>query len=449
MRRTGFVPIPDRPRLRLSGLRAPACLVPGVRATTADGLADIDIEIAGGRIERIAPAGTLSEGAIMLGGRMVWPGLVDIHTHLDKGHIWPRTENLKGDFAHAAQGCSDDRAAHWTARDVYERFTFGLETSYAQGTVAIRTHIDSLAPQAEITWPVVRRLRDEWAGRIALEAVSLMPIDAFAEPQGPRLADIVAESGGHLGTVTRVRGGVHDHLPESFDGLLEMFFRLAMDRGLDIDLHVDESGEAGAVALGRIARVAMKLGFKGRLMCGHCCSLAVQDDAFVEETLRLVKDAGITIVTLPMCNMYLQDRVPGRTPRWRGVTLLHELKARGIALASASDNCRDPFYAYGDHDMLEVVTQSTRIAHLDHPFSDWARIFTASPADMMRLPDVGRIAEGGPADLVVLSARSMSEMLSRHQGDRVVIRAGRAIDTSLPDYARLDALVGPPVRPAA
>ncbi len=46
------------------------------------------------------------------------------------------------------------------------------------------------------------------------------------------------------------------------------------------------------------------------------------------------------------------------------------------------------------------------------------------------------------ADLVLLSARYMSEMLSRNQADRIVLRGGRAIDTSLPDYRLLDRLVG-------
>jgi cytosine deaminase len=90
-----------------------------------------------------------------------------------------------------------------------------------------------------------------------------------------------------------------------------------------------------------------------------------------------VAEAGIDIVVLPMCNMYLQDRVPGRTPRWRGVTLVHEMRGAGIRVSVASDNTRDPFYAYGDLDMVEVWREATRILHLDHPFDDWHRAFAA------------------------------------------------------------------------
>ncbi len=57
----------------------------------------------------------------------------------------------------------------------------------------------------------------------------------------------------------------------------------------------------------------------------------------------------------------MQDRQTGgkipRTPRWRGIAPLHELRAAGIPIALASDNTRDQFYAYGDLDMLEVFSQ--------------------------------------------------------------------------------------------
>ena len=56
----------------------------------------------------------------------------------------------------------------------------------------------------------------------------------------------------------------------------------------------------------------------------------------------------------------------------------------------------------------------------------------------MGLPEAGRLKAGGPADMVIFRARSWSEFLSRPQHDRAVIRAGRAIDTSPPDYRTLD-----------
>ena len=91
--------------------------------------------------------------------------------------------------------------------------------------------------------------------------------------------------------------------------------------------------------------------------------------------------------------------------------------------------------------MLENFSQAVKIAHLDHPHEDWITAVTSVPAAIMQLPQFGRIGQGRGADLIVLKARDWSEMLSRFQADRVVIRHGKAIDTTLPDYRQLDDLV--------
>ncbi len=125
-------------------------------------------------------------------------------------------------------------------------------------------------------------------------------------------------------------------------------------------------------------------------------------------------------------------------PRYRGVTLLPELHQLGVAVALASDNCRDPFFAYGDHDMVEVFTQSVRIGHLDRPIGSWAKAVTTTPAQMMGLPSGGFLEVNHPADIVLFSARTFNELFSRPQSDRVVLRQGQPIDTTPPDYRELD-----------
>jgi cytosine deaminase len=55
------------------------------------------------------------------------------------------------------------------------------------------------------------------------------------------------------------------------------------------------------------------------------------------------------------------------------------MRARGIRVSFASDNTRDPFYAYGDMDMLEVMREATRIGHLDHSRTDWTDAFLTAP----------------------------------------------------------------------
>ena len=277
---------------------------------------------------------------------------------------------------------------------------------------------------------VFKALQADWAGRLTLQASSLVSLDYYLTPAGERLADQIAEVGGILGGVAFMNSGI--------EAQIDRAFALAKDRHLNLDFHADETNDPDSTTLRIIAETAIRHQFQGQVVCGHCCSLAVQALETAATTIALVKQAGIGIVSLPMCNLYLQDRQTGRTPRWRGVTLLHELKQAGVPVAIASDNCRDPFHGFGDHDGLQVFSLSVKIAHLDQPYGSWCRAITSTPADLMGLPTVGRIGVGQPADLVLFKARRYSELLSRTQHDRVVLRSGKAIDTTLPDYAELD-----------
>ena len=399
----------------------------------------VDLEIAAGTIAQIIPVGrkpVSSSGDIPvvdLHRGLVWPCFVDMHTHLDKGHIWERSPNPDGTFASAIEAVGADAQKNWNAEDVYRRMEFGLKCSYAHGTKAIRTHIDSAGKQGTVSWGVFEALQAEWGDRLILQAVSLVSLDYFLTPAGEKLADRMAQAGGILGGVA--------YINPDLDKQLDRVFALAKERNLNLDFHTDENDDPDSVTLREVAKTAIRHQFSGQIICGHCCSLAVQPPDLVTETIALVKEANIGIVSLPMCNLYLQDRESQRTPRWRGVTLLHELKAAGIPVAVASDNCRDPFYGFGDHDVLEVFNMAVRIAHLDRPYGDWPCTVTKTPADLMGLPKLGRIAVGLPADLILFKARNFSELLSRAQGDRTVLRQGKEIDTTLPDYRELDDLL--------
>jgi cytosine deaminase len=401
-----------------------------------DGIALADIVIANGRIESIAAsAAAPAAGAIDLAGRMIFPAFVDCHTHIDKGHIWARTPNPDGMFMSALEAVGRDRLARWNAKDVERRMEFSLQCAYAHGTAALRTHLDSLPPQERISWPVFEKVRDRWKGRIELQAACLVTIEQVRDKDWfNRLADRVAAAQGVLGAVP--------FMVPDLEPLLDDVFRAAADRGLDLDFHVDETADPAACSLDRIAEAAMRHEFEGHILAGHCCSIARQVDDVALRTLDRVARAGISVVSLPMCNLYLQDRrTDGTTPRWRGVTLVHEMQARGIKVALASDNTRDPFYAYGDLDMLEVFRLGTRILHLDHPVGDWPGSVAATPAEIMGFGNFGKLRPGGPADFIVFRGRSWTELLSRPESDRIVIRDGRKIETDLPDYSTLDDLM--------
>ncbi|MDL2400703.1 cytosine deaminase [Rhizobium mayense] len=432
-----FMSPPNAARFVLSNATVPAVTVAGFTGPSSEGLMRADIVVADGLIKDILPAGSAPAEfakADMRDG-MVWPTFADMHTHIDKGHIWERRANPDGSFMGALEAVRADREANWSADDVRKRMEFSLRSAYAHGTSLIRTHLDSLAPQHRISFEVFTAVREAWKDKITLQAVALFPLDAMADDAFfADLLMVIRDAGGMIGGVTQMNPDI--------DRQLDKLIRAAADNGLDIDLHVDETEDKQVLTLKAIAEAVLRNGFTGKVTAGHCCSLAQQDEDVAVATIDLVARAGISVVSLPMCNMYLQDRHAGHTPRWRGVTLLHELSAAGVPTAVASDNTRDPFYAYGDLDPVEVFREAVRILHLDHPLDTAARVITTSPSAIVGRPDIGCIAVGGPADLVLFSARRWSEFLSRPQSDRVVLRKGKVIDRSLPDYRELDTVIG-------
>jgi cytosine/creatinine deaminase len=444
MAMSAFLPFPSvdlfsRGNYRLVNASLPVCLLDSKDGGHggSDALIPAALTISGGNIHQIAVdqrADAVADDslpAIDLDGGMIWPVCADLHTHLDKGQTWFRAPNVSGRWQDALAIVGKDREANWSAEDVTARMDFALRCAFVHGTAAVRTHIDSMGPQSAISWPVLAYMRDRWDGRIALQGVSLAMLDHYVGEAGERLADLVADHGGILGAVV-----IDDPEPD-----LERVFSLARDRDLDLDFHADETGNPNSNGLEAIAKATMRFGWQGRVTAGHCCSLARRAAADAERTIAHVAAAGVAIVSLPMCNMYLQDRqATERTPHWRGVTLLKELAAAGVPVAVASDNTRDPFYAYGDLDPIEVFAQAVRIAQLDNPLGGWARAVTVTPAGVMGTNVSGLLQQGRSADLIVFRARSWSELLSRPSGPRLVVRNGRPVTDALPDYRELDAL---------
>lgn len=414
---------------------------------------ECDVTVENERIVSVLPASALAPAAnpsgqtkasTDLAGSLVFPGLLDAHTHLDKAHTWSRAPNPRGEFWDAIKILHED-SRHWTAEDLYRRAHFSLRCAYAHGTVAMRTHLDTSGEVGGTSHAVVQQLKAEWTGKIELQTVSLCNLAAFASSpaEAHRILTLTHE---HRATALGGFPQPNDHLARHYDLLMSA----ARELGIGLDLHVDESGLVQAECLRAAAEAVLRNQFPHPVTCGHTCSLAVQDPGRAASTIELVKEAGIHVVALPLCNLYLQGRmrtlatVSGElgsplTPRWRGITLLHELMEAGVPVACASDNVRDAFYAWGDFDALEVYHASVRIAHLDTRLLDSVSVLTTGPARVMSLETsgYGQVAPGSPARMIVLPARTFNELLARPASDRRLVHGESFRERLIPSYSEL------------
>ena len=143
----------------LTNAHIPESLIPqnNYNQKTREGLCLVDVLIEQDKIKQITPTNTVKDynlESINLHQKIILPCFIDLHTHLDKGHIWERSPNLDGTFDTALKTVMDDAQRYWQPEDLYPRMEFSLKSAYAHGTKAIRTHIDSFGQQAAISWQV-------------------------------------------------------------------------------------------------------------------------------------------------------------------------------------------------------------------------------------------------------------------------------------------------------
>ncbi|MEN5297783.1 amidohydrolase family protein [Brucella sp. TWI559] len=382
-------------------------MLKGVAIAGSSGYYDIAID--GGRIASLTPSQAT-------GGGFITPLFADVHVHLDKtftiGRIAERGSAKVECLFDAIDLMNIDRE-NWNAEDIRARATRGLEAAYAQGVGAMRTHIDWTTPDVPTAWPVLNELRQEWKDRIDLELAALIHGDIVLEA-GPAIADRMAKDGGVLGAFF--------YRNADLDAKIEEMFRLAVRHDLKLDFHVDEGLELEADGFSLIAAATKRYKMAGRVLCGHACSLSLRSPEELSRILNAAADAGTALVSLPTSNLYLQDRLGGKSPRLRGVAPLKEARHAGMDAMLGSDNVRDAFYPYGDYDPLSVLRLAAPVCHLEP--DEWLDSITTLPARFIGSDRVQELFEGGRANFIWHDATDINDLISRPQARRVVWRDG-------------------------
>lgn len=392
-----------------------------------------DIHIAKGCIASITPSAKRTDRADAdawdLAGALVLPALVDAHTHLDKTFTLPRMGTVAPGLLGAIAAMMQDRKS-WTPADVAQRAEQALQWAYNAGVNHLRTHCDWWEADATpIAWEVLGELAVKWSEKLLLERASLMPLRLFADK---KIANVLAEKIKNGGPGARLGGFIHtsDWNPSA----LHHLFEAAAQHQLDVDLHMDEELNPAACGLATTATLIQEIGFTGHVVCGHNCALSAQDESHALATLDAVARTNITLVTLPMTNLLLQDAVAGRTPRLRGITLIKEAKARGVRVLMASDNVQDPFCHVGSYDPLEAFAAGVLAGQLDAPFDIWSE--SLCRADWLNGgPSTPPLQPGSVADMLIFKEASVWSFPSRTH-ERLVLRRGQAAQDCVVNESR-------------
>ncbi|MBI2371602.1 MAG: amidohydrolase family protein [Deltaproteobacteria bacterium] len=389
------------------------CVLRGARI--ADGVPLRDLAIDQGRIVAIGE-GVPQQGRqeLHLEGRVVLPGFVDLHMHLDKAFTAKDCPNPAGTLR-GAIAATDRLKPAMTKDDLVARAARLAEMAMRAGTCALRTHADLDGMAGLRGVEALLEVREAYRGRVRIE-VAVFPTGRLSLAQGRDLIRKALAAGADvLGGVTSAT----DDPPRQIDEL----FALAREFDRNLDLHVDETDDPQMLSLEYLADKTIREGYQGRVCAGHCCSLGVVDEQTAHRVIQKVREAGITVITNPATNLYLQGR--GAHPKWRGLTRVRELLQAGVNLAVASDNVRDAFNPFGRADLLEIALLLALAAHLGSPEEQAVvlAMATTNPARAMGLRDYG-LVDGVVANLVVLEAYAVAEVLAEQPRRWAVILGG-------------------------
>ncbi len=389
-------------------------------------LANVYIEH--GKITRIDPQLgstnlSLQGQSLDLEGALLLPSLVDAHTHLDKTLTLSRMGPVGPGLLNAIQAMMHDRAT-WSEEDVKNRASKALTMAWNAGVTHIRSHCDCWEPrQMPLAWRVLEELSQTWRERIRLERVALIPLTLFKNKEDALFLAQSVKASQERVAGAMLGGFIHTSNwdPEALENLLYA----AQTHELDLDLHVDEELNPNALGLKFIAERVQTLSFTGRVVCGHTCALSQMSEDDSLKTLDQVAKSGITLVTLPITNLFLQDAQTQRTPRIRGMTLVKEARARGIPVLMASDNVQDPFCAMGSYDPLEAFSVGVPMGQLSPAFDTWSELLCRPEWIHSKIspPQYTPFGIGAQADLICFTKANTTGFPSQTHS-RQIIHAG-------------------------
>lgn len=364
-----------------------------------------DLRVHDGRVEQLLPPGQAPQHEVLFDadGRIAISGLIEVHAHLDKCHTIDRLHGIGGDLERAIAAQGPDKQA-WTVDDIHRRASRGLDEFVAAGCRVVRSHVDwGNTADAPLAWEVLNQIRVARADQIELQLSALIDLDMFHD------GSIVEAMLSRISTDAGIAGiFLLGHAqPEP---ALRTAFSLADRFGLDLDFHVDESLAPGLNGVEQIADQALASGYRGRILCGHACSLVNRGEDDLARISDKLARLDISICALPSTNLYLQGRGPG-TPDRRGLTRLRELAAAGVNIAVGSDNVADAFCPLGRHDPMHSLATAVLGAHLDPPFGRWLKSITVDAARALGTRECW-IDGSQLSDLWLSDARHTAELIS-------------------------------------
>jgi cytosine deaminase len=414
-------------------------------ARTLDGDA-VDVEIVDGRIDRISPAGDGDAAAVAperrfdAAGGLVTPPLIEPHFHLD-ATLTAGTPRWN-DSGTLPEGISvwSDLKDDLTVDGIVERASRTVQWMAANGVTRVRTHVDT----TEASLTTVEGLLEltEAVSDIVDVQVVAFPQDGVYTAEGNEdlLREAVDMGVDLVGAIPHV-----EHTREDGVQSINTALDIAAAKDLPVDVHVDETDDAGSRFTEVLASEAIKRDIGDRVTASHTTAMHSYNNAYASKVVSMLAESGVSVVTNPPDNSVLQGAYDDY-PRRRGHTRIDQLREAGVTVGIGHDSVMDPWYHYGQADPLDAAFILLHYAHMAGrgDVGDLWQMLTAANAEIWGLSEKAYgLHEGAEGSLVVYGAPDGYNALRTRAPRTLVVREGERIASADPRTATVERADGP------
>ena len=372
-----------------------------------------DVLARDGRIAAVgrAQTPTTPDATVIDGeGRLLFPGFVDAHTHMDKtliGLPWHRHDVGPGILDKIEH---ERRLRREEGIDPFAQSSRQARLAIAAGTTHIRTFVDIDTEWGLAGFEGVLRTREAFRDAVTIQIVAFPQSGMLVRPGTVELMDEALAGGAD------VVGGLD---PSAIDRdpvkHLDTVFALAEKHDVDVDVHLHEPGELGAFAVELIAERTAALGWQGRVVISHAFCLGGVDDAQLGRLIDLLLENDIAVMT----------HGPGGL---RPIPSVQRLRAAGVRLCAGNDGIRD---AWGPLNMPDMLLRAYLIAYRnnlrrDDEIGGVIDMITHGGATVLKEAAYG-LAPGCVADFVLVDGQTHVEAVFSRAASRLVVKHGRVV----------------------
>lgn len=388
---------------------------------TLAAIAVTDGKIAGIHAEGTHDVTTASD--VDLAGRLVIPGFVEGHIHLDTsfyGDTWrPYVPYTAGFNVRERVDVQHRNMA--AAASMETRARNQLELCIANGSTTMRSHVMVDGSVGLKSLQTIAAVREQYRHLIDIQLVAFPQSGLLTCPGTAELLDAAFDHGADL-----IGGLDPAAVDRDVNGHLDIIFSIAEKRGVGVDIHLHEANTMGLFSIEEIAARTRAHGMQGKVTISHAYALGDIPVDAVRRTADLLAESGVAIMTT--------------APGARAFPPVLALRNAGVTVFGGNDNIRDSWSPYGDGDMLR---RAMMIGHRsDFRTDDELGIafdaVTTVGAKALGIANYG-LRVGARADFVTLRAAHIPEAVVAVPKGRSVYRGGVCI-------VRDDVLIASPPR---